>query len=73
MLDIKTVENIEITKNVFVKPEYLINSVINGNKLRKLKYNIQEFKITKTSFEFSKNEKCLQLSITWYLSSFNSF
>ena len=43
MLNIKTVENIEITKNVFVKPEYLINSVISGNKLRKLKYNIQEF------------------------------
>lgn len=43
MLNIKKVENIEITKNIFVKPEYLINSVISGNKLRKLKYNIQKF------------------------------
>lgn len=33
-------ENVEITNQVFLKPEYQIHPFVSGNKFRKLKYNI---------------------------------
>ena len=36
--------NINIKKNIFLKPEYLNHKYISGNKYRKLKYNILEAK-----------------------------
>ena len=44
MLNINSVENIKLTSQLTLKPEYKIHSVVSGNKYRKLKYNFQSFK-----------------------------
>ncbi len=44
MIEISVKENIFVKNGLFIKPEYLINPVISGNKYRKLKYNLLEAK-----------------------------
>ena len=41
MLDIQQIENIKLTAQLSLKPEFRINPTVSGNKYRKLKYNIQ--------------------------------
>jgi len=41
MLDIRQIENIKLSSQLSLKPEYRIHPTISGNKYRKLKYNIQ--------------------------------
>lgn len=41
MLDIRQIENIKLTPQLFLKPEFRIHPTVSGNKYRKLKYNIQ--------------------------------
>ena len=44
MLEFNSVENIKLTSQIFLKPEYAIHPTVSGNKIRKLKYNLDEFK-----------------------------
>lgn len=37
------VKNIQLSEQLFLKPEYAIHSEVSGNKFRKLKYNIEQF------------------------------
>ena len=37
-------KNIRLTDSIYLKPDYLNDPFISGNKLRKLKYNIEEAK-----------------------------
>ena len=41
MLDIRQIENIKLTPQLYLKPEFRIHPTVSGNKYRKLKYNIQ--------------------------------
>lgn len=41
MLDIRQIENIELTPQLSLKPEFRVHPKVSGNKYRKLKYNIQ--------------------------------
>lgn len=41
MLDIRQIENIKLTAQLSLKPEFRIHPTVSGNKYRKLKYNIQ--------------------------------
>jgi 1-aminocyclopropane-1-carboxylate deaminase len=41
MLDIRPIENITLTPQLSLKPEFRIHPTVSGNKFRKLKYNIQ--------------------------------
>ena len=41
MLDIRQIENIKLSSQLSLKPEYRIHPTISGNKYRKLKYNIK--------------------------------
>ena len=41
MLDIRQIENIKLSSQLSLKPEYRIHPTVSGNKYRKLKYNIQ--------------------------------
>ena len=45
MLEFNSVENIKLTSQIFLKPEYAIHPTVSGNKIRKLKYNLDKFKI----------------------------
>ena len=42
MLNFKKVQNIKLTSQVSIKPEYKIHDTVSGNKFRKLKYNLKE-------------------------------
>lgn len=44
MLEFNSVENIKLTSQIFLKPEYAIHPTVSGNKIRKLKYNLDKFK-----------------------------
>lgn len=41
MLDIRQIENIKLSSQLSLKPEYRIHPTVSGNKYRKLKYNIK--------------------------------
>ena len=41
MLDIRQIENIKLTAQLSLKPEFRVHPSVSGNKYRKLKYNIQ--------------------------------
>lgn len=41
MLNLQHVQNIKLTSQVFLKPEYKIHDTVSGNKFRKLKYNLK--------------------------------
>ena len=41
MLDTRQIENIKLTAQLSLKPEFRIHPTVSGNKYRKLKYNIQ--------------------------------
>lgn len=42
MLKIQTLENIYISSQLALKPDYLIHPTVSGNKFRKLKYNLEK-------------------------------
>ena len=42
MLNFQNVQNIKLTSQVSIKPEYKIHDTVSGNKFRKLKYNLKE-------------------------------
>ena len=42
MLSIKSLENMSLTTQVSLKPDYLIHPTVSGNKYRKLKYNLEK-------------------------------
>lgn len=44
MLKLNSIENIQLTSQIFLKPEYKIHDTVSGNKFRKLKYNLERFK-----------------------------
>ena len=44
MLHISSVNNIKLTAQLSLKPEYKIHPTVSGNKYRKLKYNLKAFK-----------------------------
>ena len=44
MLKLNYIENIQLTSQIFLKPEYKIHDTVSGNKFRKLKYNLERFK-----------------------------
>ena len=44
MLHISSVDNIKLTAQLSLKPEYKIHPTVSGNKYRKLKYNLKAFK-----------------------------
>ena len=41
MLDIQHIENIKLTPQLSLKPEFRVHQTVSGNKYRKLKYNIK--------------------------------
>ena len=41
MLDIQQLQNIKLTSQLWLKPEYEIHPEVSGNKFRKLKYNLE--------------------------------
>ena len=41
MLDIQQLQNIKLTSQLWLKPEYEIHPEVSGNKIRKLKYNLE--------------------------------
>ena len=41
MLDIQQLQNIKLTSQLWLKPEYVIHPEVSGNKFRKLKYNLE--------------------------------
>ena len=43
ILQENSVKNIQLTTQVYLKPEYQIHPDVSGNKFRKLKYNIEQF------------------------------